>query len=180
MTIFFRISSVLIFSLIVISCNSSEKKNDYRKKAADLNSQIIQLNQNWKGKVFGPDILDQKEENDLKNLVIYLDADCTTCFAKLKIWQDKLIPEFKYKVQIQFVLSTVNSTITEINLEAINFDMDLANIKESVDLETPYPFLKDDFSNVLLLESKTNKIEFIGSPRYSEKMKDHILLLAKS
>ena len=171
----------IFFSLIAClanSCQSSENKA-LTNEANEINNTLTRLNQTWNNQSFEFDQISLDSEKHTKSLLVYLDAGCSVCFAKLKTWKAEIIPTLEGKVDLLFLLKTENPIISEIHLEAINFDASKVVFLESNKFEEKYPFMINSYSNAMLLDENL-KIQYIGSPKFSPLIKEVILDLLSS
>lgn len=163
-----RIALLTICITLLLGC-----KNENAKRIAELNMQAITLNDTYRGqKLWYPGDLNAGGPPS-KKVVVYYDATCSVCFEQLMLWKREMEEwhALDPNIQFRFVLSTDDSIITRKNLEQVNFPLTYVQLDVKKEFVRHYPFAEDKGFNALLIDA-TQKIEFVGSPLVSKKIKE--------
>jgi hypothetical protein len=113
-------------------------------------------------------------------MLIYYDANCSTCFTKLENWKNNLdyFKKIDKNLNIKFILYSDDSLMTDINLEKTNFPKSLIVYDKDNSYLKEYEHVIEYAYNTMLL-NENNEIIFIGSPQVSSNLKKHYTKLIK-
>lgn len=149
----FHICLLLSF-LGCISCNPEQSFLDYTDH----------LNMEGKEIYFPPDII----LSPCVKIFVYIDADCSSCFAKLAKWKELLQskPILSRPGRVVFMLGTSNKLVTEYYMEKLNFSHPYAI--DTTGLFLIENNLSDNRKHTLLLDA-TNHCILAGDPAADKK-----------
>ena len=149
---FINIVQITFFNLLLIGLMTTACEDEHNDVVATANNRLNQLNEVWKGKQVS---FDTTQVSSTKNILVYYNAECSSCLVKIKEWQEEIIPYFQEEVSVgfKFMLYAPNSPISlEYFLDEIGFEHNYVNILRDSSFLRAYPFLEDEPFNTILLD----------------------------
>ena len=181
----FKITFLMFLGIVILlsSCNFFESSSS--KKLTSMNKELTNLNKKYKNTKIDlslnlyTKVFKGKTQSNL-SMLIYYDANCSTCFTKLKNWKGNLdyFKEIDKNLNIKFILYSNDSLNTNINLEKTNFPKSLIAYDKDNSYLKKYEHVTEYAYNTMLL-NKNNEIIFIGSPQVSSNLRKHYTKLIK-